>query len=143
MNKFRLRDSGHGFPELRGLFRAAALALPAALLFACSSAPTGNAPGVAGGQSLTPGITNYPMAYIKQPVLAPNTDKNNKAATPTDINVEDLITSITGSDLYVRETASASGPETNVTFPITGGKGAVRDLDVSPDGTKVVFSLRL
>ena len=34
-------------------------------------------------------------------------------------------------------------PETNVTFPITGGKGAVRDLDVSPDGTKVVFSLRM
>jgi hypothetical protein len=143
MNKFRVRDSSHGFSELRGAIRAAALALPVALLFACSSAPTGNAPGVAGGQSLTPGITNYPMAYIKQPVLAPNTNKNDKAATPTDINVEDLITSITGSDLYVRETASASSPETNVTFPITGGKGAVRDVDVSADGTKVVFSLRL
>jgi hypothetical protein len=125
------------------MMKAATLALPAAFLFACSSAPTGNAPGVAGGQTLTPGITNYPMAYVKQPVLAPNTDKQNKAATPTDINVEDLITSITGSDLYVRETASASTPEVNVTFPITNGKGAVRDLDVSPDGTKVVFSLRL
>ena len=143
MNKFRLRDSRHGLSELRRIIRAASLALPAALLFACSSAPTGNAPGVAGGQSLTPGITNYPMGYIKQPVLAVNTDKQNKAATPTDINVEDLITSITGSDLYVRETASASSPEVNVTFPITGGKGAVRDLDVSPDGTKIVFSLRL
>ena len=128
MNKFRVRDSSHGFSELSGLIRAAALALPVALLFACSSAPTGNAPGVAGGQSLTPGITNYPMAYIKQPVLAPNTNKNDKAATPTDINVEDLITSISGSDLYVRETASASSPETNVTFPITGGKGAVREI---------------
>ena len=114
-----------------------------ALLFACSSAPTGNAPGVAGGQGLTPGITNYPMAYVKQPVLAPNTNKQNKAATPTDINVQDLITSISGSDLYVRETANASSAEVNVTFPITGGKGAVRDLDVSPDGKKVVFSLRL
>ena len=123
--------------------RAAVLSLPAALLFACSAAPTGNAPGVAGGQSLTPGITNYPMAYIKQPVLPATASKTNKSATPPDISANDLITSITGSDLYVRETASASSPEVNVTFPITGGKGAVRDLDVSPDGTKVVFSLRM
>jgi Hydrazine synthase alpha subunit middle domain len=145
MNEFRPRDSRHGFSRLtvRELIKAAALLLPAALLYACSSAPTGNAPGVAGGQSLTPGITNYPMAYVKQPVLTASTNTQNKAATPADINVEDLITSITGSDLYVRETASASSPEVNVTLPITGGKGAVRDLDVSPDGTKVVFSLRL
>ena len=73
------------------------------LLFGCNSAPTGNAPGVAGGQALTPGITNYPMAYVKQPVLAANTNKKDKAATPTDIDARDLITSITGSDLYVRE----------------------------------------
>ncbi len=145
MNRFPLRDPRHGFPRfaIRGLRKAAALVLPAVLLFGCSSAPTGNAPGVAGGQSLTPGITNYPMAYVKQPVLAPNTNKQNQAATPTDINVQDLITSITGSDLYVRETASAASPETNVTLPITGGKGAVRDVDVSPDGKKIVFSLRL
>src|SRR6202522_1845910 len=145
MNKFFLRDSRHGFSRLtvRGIFKAAAFVLPAVLLYACSSAPTGNAPGVAGGQALTPGINNYPMAYVKQPVLAANTNKKDKAATPADINVEDLITSITGSDLYVRETASASSPEVNVTFPITNGMGAVRDLDVSPDGTKVVFSLRL
>ncbi|HEX4150978.1 MAG TPA: hypothetical protein VHY75_02080 [Steroidobacteraceae bacterium] len=137
MNNFSPRDLRHAF------LRVAGFVLPAIFLFGCSSAPTGNAPGVAGGQSLTPGITNYPMAYVKQPVLAPNTNKQNKAATPTDINVEDLITSITGSDLYVRQTASAANTETNATFPITGGKGAVRDLDVSPDGTKVVFSLRL
>jgi Tol biopolymer transport system component len=145
MNKFKVRDPGHAFSKLAkpGFLKAAVLLLPAALLFACSSAPTGNAPGVAGGQSLTPGITNYPMAYVKQPVLAASTNKKDKAATPADISVEDLITSITGSDLYVRETAGASSPEVNVTFPITGGKGAVRDLDVSPDGTKVVFSLRL
>ncbi len=117
--------------------------LSGALLSGCDSAPTGNAPGLAGGQALTPGITNYPMAYVKQPVLAAGTNQKDKAATPADIDVRDLITSITGSDLYVRSTASAAGAETNVTFPITKGMGAVRDLDVSPDGTKVVFSLRL
>lgn len=143
MNNHRPRDSRHAFTRFGCVLRAALIALPAAALIACSAAPTGNAPGVAGGQSLTPGITNYPMAYIKQPVLPATTSTTNKAATPSDINVEDLITSITGSDLYVRATASASSPEVNVTYPITQGKGAVRDLDVSPDGTKVVFSLRL
>ncbi|MGA2341727.1 MAG: hypothetical protein ABSG29_00955 [Steroidobacteraceae bacterium] len=137
MNIFNRREFGHG------LLKAAALALPLSLMIGCSSAPTGNAPGVAGGQSLTPGITNYPMVYVKQPVLTTTTNKQNKSATPSDIDARDLITSITGSDLYVRDTASAGSPETNVTASITMGQGAVRDLDVSIDGTKVVFSLRL
>ena len=137
MNIQRLREARHGY------FKMAVAFLPIALLFGCNSAPTGTAPGLAGGQALTPGITNYPMAYVKQPVLTKSTDKKNKAATPDDIDVRDLITSITGSDLYVRNTASAATPEVNVTFPLTNGQGAVRDLDVSPDGTKVVFSLRM
>src|ERR1700677_1506676 len=137
MNIQHPREARHG------LLKWAVALLPIAFLFGCNSAPTGAAPGLAGGQALTPGITNYPMAYVKQPVLTTNTNKKNKSATPDDIDVRDLITSITGSDLYVRNTASASTPEVNVTFPLTNGQGAVRDLDVSPDGTKVVFSLRL
>jgi hydrazine synthase alpha subunit-like protein/WD40 repeat protein len=80
---------------------------------------------------LTPGITNFPLAYIKRPVLT------------KDIDVRDLITSITGGDLYIRSQASAAGAEVNVTGSITKGMGDVRDLDVSPDGTTIVFSLRL
>ena len=101
------------------------------LLLGCNSAPTGDAPGFAGGESLNPGVTNYPLAYVKRPV------------PKIDIDVRDLITSTTGGDLYVRAQASAGGLETNVTSSITQGKGDVRDLDVSPDGTKLVFSLRL
>ena len=126
-----------------GLLKLAALVLPAVVLLGCQSASSGHAPGLAGGQSLTPGITNYPLAYIKQPALPAIAVKNNGAAPPPDIDVRDLITSITGSDLYVRTTASAAGVETNVTKSITLGQGAVRDLDVSPDGKQVVFSLRL
>jgi len=125
MNKKRQRDHRHG------LLKVAVLLLPVLAVLGCSSAQSGHAPGVAGGQTLTPGVTNYPIAYVKRPV-----PKN-------DIDVRDLITSITGSDLYVRTQASAGGLETNVTKKITLGKGAVRDLDVSPDGTKLVFSLRL
>ena len=137
MNIQNPREARHG------LFKLAVALLPVALLLGCNSAPTGTAPGLAGGQALTPGITNYPMMYVKQPVLVKSTNKKDKAATPADIDVRDLITSITGSDLYIRSTASAATPEVNVTFPLTNGQGAVRDLDVSPDGTKVIFSLRL
>jgi hypothetical protein len=120
------------------LLKLLAPALALLAMFGCSSAPSGHAPGVAGGENLEPGITNYPLAYVKRP--AP-------PGTPTtampDINVLDLITSTTGGDLYVRSQANADGAEVNVTQSITQGMGDVRDLDVSPDGTKLVFSLRL
>jgi Hydrazine synthase alpha subunit middle domain/WD40-like Beta Propeller Repeat len=125
MNIFTLREHHHG------LLKLAALALPMLWVIGCSSASSGHAPGVAGGETLTPGITNFPLAYIKRPVLT------------KDIDVRDLITSITGGDLYIRDQASAAGAEVNVTGSITKGMGDVRDLDVSPDGTTIVFSLRL
>ncbi len=126
MNTCSPRERHHG------LLKLAALALPLLALLGCESATTGHAPGLAGGQNLTPGITNYPLAYIKRPVITKDFD-----------NVRDLITSITGGDVYIRDTASAGGAETNITASITKGKGDVRDLDVSPDGTKMIFSLRL
>ncbi len=125
MNIFTLREHRHG------LLKLAAIAFPLLVVLGCSSASSGHAPGVAGGQTLTPGITNFPLAYIKRPVLT------------KDIDVRDLITSITGGDLYIRSQASAAGAEVNVTGSITKGMGDVRDLDVSPDGTTIVFSLRM
>ena len=85
-----------------------------ALIAGCSSASSGHAPGVAGGQNLTPGITNYPLAYVKRPVPA------------KDIDVRDLITSTAGGDLYVRNQANAAGAEVNVTQNITIN-GATKD----------------
>jgi hypothetical protein len=119
--------------------RLAALLLPMLIVAGCESASSGHAPGLAGGETLTPGTTNYPLAYIKVPYPTTNimgTDSKDIAAT-------DLITSIPGGDLYVRSTVSSQGQEINVTGAITGGNGSVRDLDVSPDGTKIVFALRL
>src|SRR5277367_1754187 len=132
MNTYSPREQRHG------LLKSAALALPMLIVLGCSSATTGHAPGVAGGQTLTPGVTNFPLAYIKRPVLA-----LSGANKITDIDARDLITSITGGDLYLRDQASAGGAEVNVTSSITKGMGDVRDLDVSPDGTTIVFSLRL
>ncbi len=101
------------------------------MIAACASGNSGHAPGLAGGQIPDPVTLDFPLAYVKRP------------PPRRDIDVRDLITSTAGGDLYVRDKASASGLETNVTKDITGGQGDVRDLDVSPDGTKVVFALRL
>jgi hypothetical protein len=135
MNTSRPRERRHGF------LIAAVLSLPMLAVLGCAGASSGHAPGVAGGENLDPGITNYPLAYIKRPA-PPATAAAATAASP-DINVLDLITSSTGGDLYIRNQANAAGAETNVTGSITQGMGDVRDLDVSPDGTKLVFSLRL
>jgi hypothetical protein len=134
MNTFSPCGLRHGLLKLAAL----SLSLPLLAMFGCSSASSGHAPGVAGGQTLTPGVTNFPLAYIKRPAPA-----GTPTAANPDINVLDLITSTTGGDLYVRSQANAGGTEVNVTGAITQGMGDVRDLDVSPDGTKVVFSLRL
>jgi len=132
MNNLRPCDQRHG------LLKLVALTLPMLVVLGCSSASSGHAPGVAGGETLTPGITNYPLAYIKRPAPPGVPTK----ATP-DINVLDLITSTTGGDVYIRSQANAAGAEVNITMPLTQGKGDVRDLDVSPDGTHLIFSLRL
>lgn len=119
------------YGRLRRALGWAALLAPLATLFGCSSAVSGHAPGVAGGQSLSPGEFSFPLAYIKRPF------------PKTDIDVRDPIAMTPGGDLYVRDQASAGAPETDVTGAITKGQGDVRDLDVSPDGTKLVFALHL
>jgi hypothetical protein len=129
MKNLPAREVGHGSLKL------AALLLPALFMAGCQSGVSGHAPGLAGVQTQDPGTLNFPLAYVKRP--AP-------ASTPTaDIDVRDLITSTAGGDLYIRAQASPGSVETNVTGSITKGMGDVRDLDVSPDGKKLVFSLRL
>src|SRR5258708_5913966 len=129
MNTLHARELRHGPLKL------AALVLPALFMVGCAGGVSGHAPGLAGVQTQDPGTLNFPLAYVKRP--AP-------ASTPkADIDVRDLITSTAGGDLYIRAQASPGSVETNVTRSITLGMGDVRDLDASPDGKKLVFSLRL
>src|ERR1700688_1532749 len=129
MNTLPAREIRHGSLNL------AALLLPALFMAGCQSGVSGHAPGLAGVQTQDPGTLNFPLAYVKRP--AP-------ASTPNaDIDVRDLITSTAGGDLYIRAQASPGSVEANVTMSITLGLGDVRDLDASPDGKKLVFSLRL
>ena len=137
MNTNVLRESRHGL-----------LQLAAAAASRCSAARLQSAPSRQCARPRRRSVAdarNYQLsARLHQAAgHADHQQQDNAATRAPDIDVRDLITSITGSDLYMRDTASAAGLETNVTMPITMGKGAVRDLDVSPDGKKVVFSLRL
>ena len=125
MNIFRRREPGHSAALL--------VLLPVLFTAGCHSGVSGHAPGLAGTESLDPGTFTYPLAYIKRPPLAAGDD----------IDARDLITSTAGGDVYVRDQASAGSAETNITRVLTGGKGDVRDLDVSMDGKKLIFSLRL
>src|SRR5450755_5034952 len=134
----RRRDHHHAFPKLTALlpllalvFPLLALVFPLLALVGCSSGISGHAPGLAGPQAQDPGTFTDPLAYIKRP------------PTAKDIDARDLITPTEGGDLYIRDQASAGGIEVNLTKSITTGSGDVRDLDVSPDGKKLLFSLRL
>ncbi|HWX32567.1 MAG TPA: hypothetical protein VNZ53_34690 [Steroidobacteraceae bacterium] len=131
MNILLTREPRHGSLKL------AALLLPALFTAACQSGVSGHAPGLAGVQSQDPGTLNFPLAYVKRPAPPSPPTANS------DIDVRDLITSTSGGDLYIRAQASPGSVETNVTKSITKGMGDVRDLDASPDGKKLVFSLRL
>jgi hypothetical protein len=128
----RRRDHRHVLPTLTALvLPLLALVFPLLALVGCSSGISGHAPGLAGPQAQDPGTFTYPLAYIKRPPVT------------KDIDARDLITPTAGGDLYIRDQASAGGVEVNLTKSITTGQGDVRDLDVSPDGKKLLFSLRL
>ncbi len=106
--------------------------LMAGLLTACGGG------GVGGGQNSDPVIVDVAIAYVKRPV--PVDDQG--AVEPSD--VRELRTFNIGADLYVRERAAVSAAEINVTNRITQGGGLydIRDLEMSFDGTKVVFAMR-
>lgn len=93
--------------------------------------------GVGSGQDPDPVALDFPVAYVKAPV--PVADPNNPMQ-PTD--ARELRTFNIGADLYVRDRASPSATETNVTEAITQGLGDVRDVEISEDGTLVLFAMR-
>ena len=126
-----MTDTTRRIDPLRRALACAALLAPLAALVGCSGAVSGHAPGLAGGQTLSPGELSFPLAYVRRPV------------PQTDVDARDLVEMTPGGDLYVRDQASAGAPETNVTGALTKGQGDVRDLDVSPDGKKLVFALHL
>lgn len=82
------------------------------------------------GQAPDAATVDFPIAYVKRPVPANPPDARR------------MLPFLEGGDLYVRDRASPSAPERNVTFEFTGGLGDVRDVEPSWDGRRLVFAMR-
>ncbi|MGI9248008.1 MAG: hypothetical protein ACR2QI_03275, partial [Woeseiaceae bacterium] len=113
--------------------RMVALSLACIALVACDS---GDGVQLGNGQDPDPVVIDFPVAYIKSPI-------------PTDDNgifeQQDLREQITfdfGADLYFRDRASVGALPVNITGDITQGMGAVRDVEIDYDGSRLLFAMR-
>jgi hypothetical protein len=105
----------------------------AALLGACSG---GGAVNLGSGQAADPGSQDFPIAYVKRTIPM----MNNQLAQDDVRAVRDTLPD---ADLYFRDRASPSSVERNITDRVTGTKPYdIKDVDVSPDGKKIVFAMR-
>ena len=112
---------------------AAALLVTASLV-ACSGRGGDGGGGtinIGSGQPTDPAAVDFPIAYVKRTVPQRSDD------------LRQLRDAVPDADLWVRDRASPSAPERNVTERVTGtSRYDVRDLDVSFDGTKFIFAMR-
>jgi hypothetical protein len=117
-----------------------AILLGAAVAAGCSSGGWSSAT-IGAKAANDPVSPDYPVAYVKR-VLPSAADKN---ATPLadDLRVQRGKAIFNGpADVFLRLQASPAASEKNLTGSITKGTWDVRDLDVSFDGAKLVFSMR-
>ncbi len=124
--------------------RALFAGMLAVAIAACSSSE-GTAGGSNSGISLgnsgsgnDPVSPDFPIAYIKRTL--PNPTDPNAITLVDDLRVQRVWNG--PADVYLRQSASPSASEVNITASVTGGNWDVRDLDVSFDGTKLLFSMR-
>ncbi len=115
--------------------RVVALALVATAMAACSGDGDGSV-GIGTGQDPDPVAPDFPIAYTKGPLL----DEDDNLQVNTDLR--DILRFAVGTDLYVRDRASPTAPERNVTQRFTQGMGDVSGVEISSDGRKVLFAMR-
>ena len=88
--------------------------------------------GGGGSGDLDPIVEDFGIAYVRRPVTVPDQS-----------DVREVLPFNVGGDLLFRDLASPSAAERNVTVGVTGGLGDVKDVEVSFDGSKLVFTMRL
>ena len=115
--------------------RVVALALIALAIAACSGDGDGSV-GIGTGQDPDPVAPDFPIAYTKGPI----NDEDDELQVNTDLR--DILRFAVGTDLYVRDRASPTAPERNVTERFTEGTGDVSGVEISSDGRKVLFAMR-
>ena len=113
--------------------RTVVLSMAAMLIAACTK---GDGVQIGTGQDADPVVIDFPIGYIKAPI-------------PTDNNglfeQEDLREQITfdfGADLYYRDRAAVGAEPVNITGDMTQGLGAIRDVEIDYDGSRLLFAMR-
>jgi hypothetical protein len=137
MNEALHHGCGGDSPRRAAYARQAVAAWPlfiATLLAACNGGSEGVSIG--DGQEPDPVVVDFPIAYVKAPVPA---DDQGELEFP---DVRELIRFNVGADLWYRDRASPSAAAVNVTERVTMGLGDVRDVEISYDGTKLLFAMR-
>ncbi|MDX1697330.1 MAG: hypothetical protein R3308_03545, partial [Thiohalobacterales bacterium] len=111
-------------------YRSGSALLAALLLVSCGGSGSNS-------QDPDPLVQDYGIAYVMRPL---EFDTNNNLIQPDIREIEGFTP---GGDLYYRDLASPTAPVRNITGALTNGLGDVKDVEVSYDGTKLLFSLRL
>ncbi len=117
------------------LSRASAAVAALAVLLVAGCDGDGSV-GIGTGQDPDPVAPDFPIAYTKGPLF--DVDMNLLANT----DLRDVLRFNVGTDLYVRDRASPTSLERNVTQRFTGGTGDVMGVEISSDGTKMLFAMR-
>jgi type IV secretory pathway protease TraF len=107
-------------------------------LTACGGSGSGDV-SVAGGQGPDPVLLEIPIAYVKRPLPV---DDQGMLASDDETDLLIFNEGTVGADLYVRDRASPSSAEFNVTASVTLGLGDVRDVSASFDGERILFAMR-
>lgn len=117
-----------GVKNVTAITRAACLAVCGMLLSACSGSGSVN---TGSGQSPDPATVDFPIFYVKRTIPMDTDD------------VTQLRDAVPSANLFKRDRASPSAAETNITERVTGTDlYDIKDLNVSFDGTKMVFAMR-
>ncbi len=128
-------DASNRVPVRKG----AAVLLMGAMAFllgGCDSGGGGTDVTIGSGQNQDPVTLDFPVFYVKRPVPDPEDDELANA------DARELLRFEIGADLFMRDRASTSAAEVNLTSAQTEGLGDIRDVAVNYDGSKVLFSMR-
>ncbi|WP_444998098.1 HzsA-related protein [Aliikangiella sp. IMCC44359] len=109
------------------------------VLFSC----TGSDGGVVNsGQEPDPVVVDFPIAYIKRPLPVEVDDNGNE--TPVMASLREPVGFNPGAALYIRDRATPSASETNITAQAFEADALydVKDIEVSYDGNKLLFAMR-
>ncbi len=122
-----------GYRPILRIFGLAGLCLSLLALGACGSGD---------GDGIDPGLIEVPVAYIQRPIPMDDLDDDGLDEEIM-LDLRDPRFFGQGGDVYLRANSAVGSDVINITSSVTGGRGDVKGLNASYDGSKLIFSLRL